>query len=420
MAVDSTNVIELPWRARLRTSDKGKTLGDEANALIAMRFAPEIAGLTQYNEFSRKCEFRRACPWRQTKAGDEWTDNDDMELLVWLQHQGIAIRSRSSISECVSVCAYGFQVHPVREYLKALEWDGVPRLNTWLSRYLGARGDEDYLTAVGRRWPISAVARVMRPGCQADHMLVFEGLQGAGKSRTARLLAVNPDWFVDRLPDLHTADAADQLKGKWIVEVAELAAIRHTASIESVKGYLTRTHDNYRPAYGRRAIAAPRQCVFIGSTNEEAYLRDRTGNRRYWPVKCGDIDIECLEMDRDQLWAEARDAYLAHEPWHLDTEQQSLAEAEQEDRVLLSELEQMVCGYLDTRVAAGVREVEMREVLTGALNLDPDKPDYVERCARLAVQAASAMRSQGWVKIGVRGRGKTRRNIYRFSQPGIR
>lgn len=407
------NVVDLPWHARLRKTDKGKIMGDEANALIAMRFSPELSGLTQYNEFSLECEMRREPPWRDTKHGARWTDNDDMHLMVWLQHAGIGIRTRGSISECVSVCAHERSYHPVRDYLKALEWDGKARLDTWLTRYMGARGDEDYLTAVGRRWMISAVARVMRPGCQADHTLVLEGLQGAGKSRTARALAVKPEWFADRLPDLHTADAAIQLAGRWVVEVAELAAIRHTASIESSKAYLSRTHDVYRPPYGRRSVSVPRQCVFIGSTNEDAYLRDRTGNRRYWPVKCGDIDIEYLETDRDQLWAEARAAYEANEPWHLDTDQQRMAATQQEARVIVSELEGEVTAYLESLEASGQTEVDVKQVMVFGLNLDPEKSDYIERAGRVGSQVVTAMRSQGWQKIGVVGRGKGRRNVFR-------
>jgi putative DNA primase/helicase len=333
-------------------------------------------------------------------------------LLSWLQHTGIGIRSRGSISECVSVCAHEKVVHPVRAYLKALEWDAVPRMNEWLTMYMGAKGADEYLAVIGRRWLISAVARVMRPGCQADHTLVLEGLQGAGKSRTARALAVNPDWFSDRLPDLHTADAAIQLAGRWVVELAELAAVRHTASIESSKAYLTRTHDVYRPPYGRRSISVPRQCVFIGSTNEATYLRDRTGNRRYWPVRCGDIDIEKLEEHRDQLWAEAYVAYHNSEPWHLDSDERALAESEQEQRVIVSELEYEVGVYLDRMEAAGIREIEVKQVLTSGLGLDVEKADYVERAGRIGPQVVAAMRSQGWQKVRVMGRGKNRRNIF--------
>lgn len=408
------NVEALPWQARLRKNDKGKVIADEANMHIAMRHAPELAGVVQYNEFSRDCEFRRTPPWRQVQLGEKWTDNDDTRLLEWMQLNGVAIRSKSSVADAVQMCGDEHKTHPVRDYLHGLEWDGIARLDTWLAKYLGAAGSHEYLEAVGRRWPISAVARIMRPGCQADHTLVLEGLQGAGKSRTARALAVNPSWFVDRIPDLHTADAAAQLAGRWIVEVAELAAIRHTSSIESAKAFLTRTYDVYRPSYGRRAVSFARQCVFIGSTNEDTYLKDKTGNRRYWPVKCGAIAIKALEADIGQLWAEAFHAYIANEPWHLDADQQKAAAVEQDDRVMVTELEQQVGDYLDRQLLSKVMEVEMRRVLVDGLNLDPDKPDYAERCGRLAVQAAAAMRSQGWHRVGVRGRGKGRRNIYRY------
>jgi putative DNA primase/helicase len=414
----AANVLDLPWHARLRKNENGKSIPDEANAMIAMRSAPELAGILQYNEFAMQCEMRKSPPWRPAARCDRWTDNDDLQLMVWLQHAGIGMRSRGSISECVSVIAHERTVHPVREYLIEQQWDLTPRLNTWLARYMGAMGGDEYLSAIGRRWMISAVARVMQPGCQADHTLVFEGIQGAGKSRTARALAVNPDWFADRIPDLHTADAAIQLAGRWIVELAELAAIRHTASIESSKAYLTRTFDVYRPPYGRRSISVPRQCVFIGSTNEASYLRDRTGNRRYWPVACGDIDIEMLERDRDQLWAEALVAYEAREPWHLDNDEQSLAVAEQDERVIVSELESEVANYLNRLEGGGIREVEVKQVLIHALNLEPDKSDYADKAGRLGPQVIGVMRSQGWEKVGVVGRGKTRRNIFRKNSQG--
>ena len=277
------NVIELPWRARLRNTDKGKPLPDEANVDIALRHAPAIAGLVRYNAFSNRLELQRNPPWRDVRNGEQWSDRDDTALMQWMQREGIQIRSAPSISRCVEAVARDAEFHPVRDYLKALSWDGTPRISGWLTRYLGAKGEEQYLAAIGRRWLISAVARVMRPGCQADHALVLEGLQGAGKSRTARALSVKAEWFADRLPDLHTADAAIQLAGVWVVELAELAAVRK-AENEAVKAYLTRTHDNYRPPYGRYRVSVPRQCVFIGSTNESAYLTDRTGNRRFWPL----------------------------------------------------------------------------------------------------------------------------------------
>lgn len=410
MAANS-NVAEFPWSSRLRRNDKGKVMPDEANVDIALRHAPAVAGLVRYNAFSNKIEVTRAAPWRDIAPGGQWSDRDDTALMQWLQREGILIRSAPAISRCVEAVAHDAAFHPVRDYLCGVEWDGTPRLSTWLARYMGAQGEEQYLAAVGRRWMISAVARVMKPGCQADHTLVLEGLQGAGKSRAARILAVKPEWFADRLPDIHTADAAIQLAGCWVVELAELAAVRR-AENEAVKGYLSRTYDNYRPPYGRYRISVPRQCVFIGSTNESAYLTDRTGNRRYWPVSCGDIDIEYLERDRDQLWAEAYAAFGNGEPWYLDSEEQQLAVAEQDERMVVSELEQEVAAYLERIELSGTREVEIKQILVYALNLEPDKADYAERAGRIGNQVIGVLRAQGWTKKKTLGRGKLRRTVY--------
>src|SRR5690606_11359386 len=147
------------------------------------------------------------------------------------------------------------------------------------------------------------VARVMRPGCKADYVLVLESGQGVQKSKLAAAIAIRPEWFADNIGDIASKDSAIQLAGKWILELAAPSAIR-PAEVEAVKAYLTRTHDVFRPPYGRRAITVPRQCVFLATTNERQYLRDRTGNRRYWPVRCTAIDIEAFERDRDQIWAE--------------------------------------------------------------------------------------------------------------------
>src|SRR5262249_33112356 len=147
--------------------------------------------------------------------------------------------------------------HPVRQYLERLRWDGKPRLQVWLADYLDARADPVYLAAVGRRFMISALARVHKPGSQVDHVLVFEGRQGIGKSRAARALAIAREWFTDDMPDVHSKDAALQLCGRWIIELSELAAIRR-GELEAIKAFITRPTDVYRPPYARRAVAVPR------------------------------------------------------------------------------------------------------------------------------------------------------------------
>jgi predicted P-loop ATPase len=212
--------------------------------------------------------------------------------------------------EAVQSVAYEQRFHPILRWLEGLQWDGTPRLDKWLSAYLGTP-NTPLTRAIGRKFLISAVARVYKPGCKVDHMLIPEGKQGAQKSKALRAL-VGDDWFTDQLSDLGTKDASQDLRGTWVIELSELAAMQGR-EIERVKGYVSRQIDRYRPSYGRRAIDVPRQCVFIGTTNDDEYLPDSTGNRRFWPITCTTIDVDAIAHDRAQLWAEAVAAYHAGE-----------------------------------------------------------------------------------------------------------
>lgn len=194
--------------------------------------------------------------------------------------------------------------HPVREFLDSLEWDGTRRLDRWLVDYLGA-AESEYTRAVGSIVLIAAVRRVRQPGVKFDELLVLEGAQGGGKSSALRTLAVREDWFCDDIP--LTGDSKrviEQLSGKWICEAGELAGLRK-ADVDTLKAFLSRQVDRARLAYGRLTSEHPRQSIVVGSTNLDEYLRDPTGARRFWPVRCGRIDLEAIRRDRDQLWAEA-------------------------------------------------------------------------------------------------------------------
>ncbi|QKK02745.1 MAG: virulence-associated E family protein [Pseudomonadota bacterium] len=223
---------------------------------------------------------------------------------------------------------HGFD--PLADWLNSLEWDGSPRLESWLTVYMGAMPTK-LNRAIARAFLISAVARALRPGCQADHVLCLESPQGVGKTETVRTLG--GDWTQENLPDMHSKDGIAALSGAWFVELSELAAMSRS-EVEAVKSFISRKVDKYRPAYGRHVVEQPRRCIFIATTNEGQYLRDRTGNRRFWPVKCGEIDIEALREDRGQLFAEAVACFKSGEQWHFtDPEIIRAAEAEQLARV---------------------------------------------------------------------------------------
>jgi len=225
------------------------------------------------------------------------------------------------------------EFHPVLDYIGGLEWDGKPRIDTWLATYGGAE-DNEYVRAVGALALTAAVRRVKRPGCKFDEMVVLEGLQGTDRSSAMAILAVDQDWFTDDLPlNSDTQKVIERLRGKWIVEAGELSGIGR-ADVEHLKAFLARRVDRARLAYARVVEEGPRQCVIIGTTNASKYLKDTTGNRRFWPVAIGRFDLDALSRDRDQLWAEAALREAAGASIRLDPALWAAAAAAQEDRLI--------------------------------------------------------------------------------------
>ena len=336
-------------------------------------------------------------PYRDPRP---WTDIEDAATQEWLQIAGLPGVGRETVATAVSQRARELSFHPLRDWLNQLKWDGIPRveggstpggeiLDPWLSTYLGAP-NTTYTQAVGTMWLISAVARVLEPGCKADHMLILEGDQGTGKSDACRILC-GERYFSDTLPEIGSKDAKAHLSGKWIVELAELDALLR-AEPSSTKAFLSQQIDRFRPAYARRDIDCPRQCVFVGTTNQKHYLKDETGGRRYWPVQTGAIDLQSLKTDRVQLWAEAVHFYRQSRKWHItDPDLLEVTDAEQSARFDIDAWEQPVAEYLD-----GKPEVTIGQVMKEALGIETPR---MERRAQNRVKRI--LTRLGWCR-GIR------------------
>jgi predicted P-loop ATPase len=311
---------KLGWDLTANNAIK-KTLSNAINYFI-MEESPRnpLLNMLAYNEFSREIEFKKQAPWHKGNfTGGAWTDTDAINCKYYLsalKHFDIPI---GLIHEAVVVVAQKNSYHPVRNYLNRLRWDRESRLDTWLTEYAGVE-ENAYTNTIGKKILIAAVARVFDPGCKFDHVLILEGKQEIGKSFLCSILG--GEWYCDLMLDPHNRRTVENMRGKWIVEISEMECARR-AEANALKSFITRTVDRDRMAYCRNAEDFPRQNIFIGTINPEAvgYLKDVTGNRRFWPVFCKDIKIEELKEVRDQLFAEAKlhydlgeDLYIKSEP----------------------------------------------------------------------------------------------------------
>lgn len=333
------------WRQHLCTKEakingcmQSVTKPIAANVTTILRHHPSWSGVVAYDEFRESIVTLREPPWDPEDAPltvrlGEWSDSDTSRLVAWLaRHERIDVPDRAAESG-LQVAAGAHVIHPVRDYLTDLVWDESPRLDGMLCRYFGTP-DTLYERGVGSRWMISCVARIMVPGCQVDCTLILEGPSGRGKTSAFRSLVPVQSWYADSGIDIGDKDSYGALRAVWLYGLDELDSLRK-GEITRVKNFLTATFDHYREPYAKRARDFLRQNVFCGTTNEAQYLVDRTGNRRFLPVRVTHVDLEALRYDRDQLWAEAVARYRAGEAWHVDTLGfRVLCEEQQAERLL--------------------------------------------------------------------------------------
>jgi hypothetical protein len=299
-------------------------------AVKEVKGVPQLFGTLKYDAFSYRLRWTKPAPWHKTSG--EWDDHDAIQYMAKVsQHLAIEYQT-SQMHQAAYAVASEQSFHPVREYLDSLKWDKQERVTHWLSKYCGAL-DNEYTRFIGRKTLVAAVARVFAPGCKFDHVLVMEGAQGIGKSYFWELMA--SPWFTDSPLDIDDKKAVEVMQGKWILELGEMTILSKYESSAN-KRFLSASSDRCRMAYATEAKDYPRQCIFVGGLNPEqnGWLRDHTGNRRYWPVPVTKIDLKAVKADRDQLWAEALEYFRKGEAIHVeDDRMRAMMEQEVEARL---------------------------------------------------------------------------------------
>lgn len=305
------------WAA-LALDRSGRPRPTGANAYAILTRDAAWAGKIRYNEWRTQVEVGGAplSDPLETEIGNVLAERYRLELRT------------PAVDEQIRLIADQNRVHPVREYLSGLKWDGVKRLSGLFADYFGA-ADTALNAALGAAWLIGAVARVMSPGCKVDTCVVLCGPQGIRKSSSIQALVPEARWYADTPLEISNKDRFEQIQGRWLYELAEIDKFKG-ADQARVKALFSSASDLWRRPFGRNAVEVPRQAVFVGSTNADEFLDDPTGDRRFWPVRCGvagSLQPDALAADRDQLWAEALTAYRAGDGWHLTAEE----EAEREE-----------------------------------------------------------------------------------------
>ncbi len=351
------------WLKRLdRHAKTGKILSTRNNALLVLENDSNLKGKIVYNEFSHRPVILDDLPWEHAKAGDLWSDDDEAALFHYLESV-YDIDSPGKVRDALGVVMKRHRHHPVREYLDSLHWDGEERLDTLLIDYLGAE-DTNFIRTVTRKAFTAGVKRIFQPGCKFDYMLTLVGPQGIGKSLI--LDKLGGEWFSDSLSTVQGKEAYEQLQGAWVIEMGELTATRK-ADTDAIKHFLTKREDIFRVAYGRQVSVFPRQNIIIGTTNDSEFLRDRTGNRRFWPVKVGEqertksIWKDLTKEEINQLWAEAVQRYHDGEKLYLEGEMEAEAQKIQEQHREENPMFGLVQEFLEQKLPSDWSEKDLNE-----------------------------------------------------------
>lgn len=388
----------IAWRKLLlRKGEEGSLIDCRENIYLYLKHHPTWRGVIWADEFSRRIIKRAPAPWDTAasfEAGQEWKPDDDLRLGMWLaQSCRLLIRSAETIDMSVGWAARESKFHPVKDYLEGLQWDGTPRCDSWLSDYLGVR-PTPYAAVSGRYALIGMVSRIYKPGALLRSMPILEGPQFRGKSSALRILGA--PWFADTAIDLANKDAYQTIQGIWVYEISEMDAYNRADSAR-MKGFISSTSDRFRAPYDRRPDDHKRQTAFFGTINPQGeYFKDATGNTRYWPWQCEEIEpinLDGLAHARDQLLAEAVMRYHAGDRWHPDRdEQESLFREQQEAREMTDAWYPLIDGWLRTITS---ERISVNDILLDCLKIERGKIDSGKT---MSTRVGQAMAKIGWLK----------------------
>lgn len=364
--------IDRPVPVVTRHQGTGAPKNTFQNCLTLVKHVEGILGL-RFDEFTQRHVLTaEQLPWKHD-IGREVTDDVIRVIRHFLIEQFKLETSKENVSEAVFTISRENPFHPIRDYLDGLKWDGVPRLDRLMPTYFGTE-DNLYTRAVGAKLMIAGARRVRQPGCKFDTIVVLEGAQGTMKSSAVRALCPRPEWFTDaELKRVDSKDAVMLIEGAWIIEMGEMS-VMSASEVETLKAFASRPVDRVRRPYDRLPVNILRQSVFIGTTNQKGYLRDQTGNRRFWPIATKEIDLDGIIKDRDQLWAEAAERERAGEAIVLSRDLWALAAEQQEHRVVEDPWQAILQEYVDGHgggsTIAPLDRVRSAELLQRALGLE--------------------------------------------------
>lgn len=349
------------WRQLVTSTEKGGTICNAANVEIILRNDPEFKNSVWFDEFCQR-------PFTERNGVIlPWADIYETKTMIALQGKGFGLThlTKTMVSDAIASVAYENRRNEPKTYFQSLVWDGTPRVATFFKELMGSAQPEAYLAAVSKNFWVSMVARILSPGCKADHMVILVGEQGTLKSTALSIIAGK--WFSELHNGFHSPEFYREIQGKLLIEVSELSSFKKS-DVESIKGKLSATFDRGRDLYQKFHKDFQRQCIFAGTTNDDAFLKDTTGNRRFWPIAVGTIDLTAIEQQRDQLFAEAVAMYLGGANWHEVPTVEAVAQ-----QATYSEVhpwEEIIESWLDDRFNTNNGETTTIQVALDCLKIE--------------------------------------------------